>query len=137
METIESQLRNSAQKLISPDNMAVMLETVLLKVKGLELLEVRGLGAKPVIEPNEAVADDPQANQLVGSAGMIDNAYKHGLRIEFQGDYLGTLEYIQELENLEWDFFWESLEFEVGEYPESRAAITVFTLSLDENWIGV
>ena len=67
----------------------------------------------------------------------LENAYKHGLRIEFEGDYMTTLDYIRGLESLELRFLWDSLEFQVEEYPRSRVSITVFTLSLDQDWIGV
>ena len=135
---IEQQVQNSASKLISPDEMALMLETVLVKVKGLELQKVRGLGSEPVVRV-AAVKEGQEDTSATGvdADNPVSNAYKHGLRIEFRGDYLGTLEYIRELENLEWGFFWESLDFEVNDYPDSSVGITVYTLSLDKNWIGV
>jgi MSHA biogenesis protein MshJ len=140
LQEIESQMQDSTQQLISPRNMAVMLENVLRKVQGLELLEVKGLGSEPVIKLTKPTTAGGPAEQVAietKPVGVIDNAYKHGLRIKFRGDYMSTLAYIQELENMEWGFFWESLKFEVNEYPSSTAVITVFTLSLDENWIGV
>jgi len=140
LKKIELQVRESSQQLIAPENMAAMLEKVLLEVKGLELVDVRGLGAEPIVKPEKPLPNDKNMQQVStesGSAAVLDNAYKHGLRIEFQGDYLSTLKYVRALENLQWDFLWESLEFEVSEYPKSTAAITVFTLSLDKNWIGV
>ncbi len=140
LKEIESKVRESSQQLIAPENMAAMLEKVLLEVKGLELVDVRGLGAEPVIKTAKPLAEGKDIQQVSTESGLpgeLDNAYKHGLRIEFQGDYLSTLQYVRALENLQWDFLWESLEFEVNEYPKSTAAITVFTLSLDKNWIGV
>ena len=140
LKNIESQVRDSSRQLIAPENMAAMLEKVLRKVKGLELVDVRGLGAKPIINSKQALAEGknkkPVSTESVDLGGL-DNAYKHGLRIEFRGDYLSTLQYVRALENLQWNFLWESLEFEVTRYPKSTAAITVFTLSLDKNWIGV
>ena len=138
----EVEVEESTQHLISPKQMAVMLEAVLLKVKGLELLEIKGLGSSPIVEvkaPAGGEANNEQADveaQTV-SASVVKNAYKHGLRIVFQGDYMSTLEYIQELEGLGWGFFWESLDLEVKEYPDSIVSITVYTLSLNKNWIGV
>lgn len=137
---IENQLQASTNQLVSPRDMACILESVLLKVKGLRLLSVKGLGGEPVVPlamaENEASIDE-EVQQAPTVPSLVDNAYKHGLRIEFEGDYLNTLEYVRELEALEWDFFWDSLEFSVEEYPDSKIVITVFTLSLDENWIGV
>ena len=130
---VEKQLKASTNQLISPKDMAQLLESVLLRVKGLTLINIKGLGGVPVVQQIETA--DNKLEQK--SDGLIENAYKHGLRIEFEGDYLATLEYVKELESLEWDFFWDSLEFSVEQYPDSRVVITVFTLSLDENWIGV
>lgn len=141
LREIELRVQESTQQLVSPKQMAVMLESVLRKVKGLELLEVRGMGSEPIIKPKQPAATGAKPEAQVASeqapVSVVQNAYKHGLRIRFKGDYMGTLEYIRELENSGWGFFWESLEFEVKEYPDSIAVITVFTLSLDKNWIGV
>ena len=71
------------------------------------------------------------------TANNINNAYRHGLRIEFIGDYLTTLDYLKSLEKLEWGFFWDNFELEVKEYPDAKAAIEIFTLSLRQQWIGV
>ncbi|NKB38815.1 MAG: hypothetical protein GKR93_16915 [Gammaproteobacteria bacterium] len=137
---IEQQLRETASALIPPQEMALMLETVLVKIKGLQLQKVHGLGSQPVVNTaavDTGVSPEPASANANKPEGLIDNAYKHGLRIEFQGDYLSTLEYIRELENLEWGFFWESLDLKVNDYPNSSIGITVYTLSLDKNWIGV
>lgn len=140
LSSIEKQVHESTSALISPGQMALMLETVLVKIKGLQLQKVKGLGSQPVVrKQNDDGTAKPEADAVASdsSSDPVSNAYKHGLRIEFQGDYLSTLEYIRELENLEWGFFWESLDFRVNEYPNSSIGITVYTLSLDENWIGV
>ncbi len=140
LSSIEQQVQESTSSLISPQEMAVMLETVLVKIKGLQLQKVKGLGSQPVLKiqtDDSAIKPETEAVASAAPNDLISNAYKHGLRIEFQGDYLSTLEYIRELENLEWGFFWESLDFKVNEYPNSSIGITVYTLSLDKNWIGV
>ena len=41
------------------------------------------------------------------------------------------------LEGLEWKFFWDTIDYQVGEYPISSIAITVFTISSNEHWIGL
>lgn len=134
---IESVVQASTRQLVNPDNMAMILQSVLQETRGLELLHVKGLGAKPVVEMVDKAADEEPVAAQAKAGSIIDNAYKHGLRIEFEGDYLSTLEYIRALENLDWKFFWDSFEFEVIEYPRSKAAINVFTLSLNKDWIGV
>jgi MSHA biogenesis protein MshJ len=70
------------------------------------------------------------------AAGALDAAYRHGMQMEFSGDFFATLEFLRRLEALEWKFFWESVRFDVTEYPQAIATVRVFTLSLDRNWIG-
>ena len=141
LDQIEAEVKSSAQYLIPPKSMAKILETVLLKTKGLELIEVKGLGAEPLLAQTEEkkpeAAGQANGGTAIPPAHSIENAYKHGLKISFMGDYLSTLAYVRELESLEWGFFWDQFEFEVKDYPEARASITVYTLSLDKDWIGV
>jgi len=44
---------------------------------------------------------------------------------------------MRELESLEWRFFWDNLEYEVIEYPRGLITFTLYTISLDKDWIGV
>lgn len=143
LDEIEANVRQSTNHLVTPEKMAMILQTILNKSHGLELTEIKGLGASPLLtqaapEPLPETADDtgdlpPQSS--VG--GELENAYKHGLIIKFEGDYMSTLAYMRELESLEWGFFWENMEYEVIEYPTGKVALTLYTLSLDKDWIGV
>lgn len=133
---IESDVRESTNHLVSPNNMAVILQTILNKSRGLQLTEIKGLGVSPLI----ATAAVPAGQEGTVSPPAVDglqNAYKHGLVLRFEGDYMSTLQYLRELEGLEWGFFWENLEYEVIEYPRGRVSITLYTLSLEKDWIGV
>ena len=108
---------------------------------GLNLIRLNNTGVTPFITKDETEQEAKQkpqrenANKL--TAENLDNAYRHGLRIEFQGDYLTTLNYLRRLENLKWGFFWDNFEFKVNDYPDSTVAIEIFTLSLQQEWIGV
>ena len=117
--------------------MAEILETVLLKTRGLRLTEVKGLGVEPLLPKPDQGKGAAASGAGETSTADIGNAYKHGLKISFEGDYLSTLAYIRELESLKWGFFWDRFEFEVKDYPEAKASITIYTLSLDKDWIGV
>lgn len=138
---VQAELESSTDNLVSPNDMPKILETVLHKTGGLNLKNLRSLGVTPLVakdekEPDSEVAEVEEDTTKL-SADNIDNAYKHGLRIEFNGDYLTTLDYLKELESLEWGFFWDGFELDVGEYPDANASIEIFTLSLNKDWIGV
>lgn len=138
---VQAELESSTDNLVTPDDMPKILETVLHKTGGLTLNNLKSLGVSPLVAKEESEGE-AEKNVTVNdesklTADNIDNAYKHRLRIEFNGDYLTTLNYLKELEALEWGFFWDSFELNVDEYPDSNASIEIFTLSLNENWIGV
>lgn len=133
---IETNVRQSTGHLVSPRNMPVILQTILNKSEGLQLTEIRGLGVSPLLDVPVVPAGENQTPVTANTDGL-ENAYKHGLVLKFEGDYMSTLNYLRELEALEWGFFWENLEYEVIEYPKGRIAITLYTLSLEKGWIGV
>lgn len=151
---VETSVRNSTGHLVDADKMATILQTILSKSRGLQLIEIKGLGVTPLFAPVAAVdqgqvADAAMANQTqveantassetdAAAVDAFDNAYKHGLTITLEGDYLSALAYMRELESLEWGFFWETIDYEVTEYPRGTVAITLYTLSLGKEWIGV
>jgi MSHA biogenesis protein MshJ len=136
LNEINANIQVSTAHLVSPKNMAKILETVLLKTKVLTLVSAKGLGANALIQQDKDQKAKDGSAEVVQSEDM-SNAYRHGLRIEFEGDFMSTLRYLKELESLDWKFFWDSFEFNVEDYPKSRVSIEVFTLSLDKNWIDV
>jgi MSHA biogenesis protein MshJ len=139
---VQADLESSTANLVSAKDMPKILETVLHKVGGLTLRNLKSLGVTPVVAKSEeelatVEVDDGSDNEKKLTADNIDNAYKHGLRIEISGDYLTTLDYLRNLEELEWGFFWDNFKLTVNEYPDASVAIEIFTLSLNQEWIGV
>lgn len=135
---------------IRPEQMAEVLKGLLKKEPGLKLVRMQSLGVEslfPVADKqgksgkqNTSVAKqmvaevkvDPSEKQL-----MKPEVYKHGIVLEFRGDYVSTVNYLQNLEALPWKFYWDGMAYEVQEYPYAMVTVNVFTLSLDKDWIGV
>lgn len=132
MESLDARLREMTVDLISPQQMAKVLEEVLTRETDLRLISVKSLPPQPLNE-----VKDKANKQGKRSKSILPGVYKHTLQIEFQGSYLSTLQYLQALENLQRRFYWGSIDFVVEEYPRARVTITVNTLSLNEAWIGV
>lgn len=144
---INVEVADATHNLVSPDRMAGILESVLAGTRGLDLVEVKGLGSSALLDTGgkdgktgktgKTGAVPAGGANTAGEPAVLDNAYKHGLRIVFDGSYMDTLRYVEKLEQMHSGFLWDSLELDVKEYPRAQAAITVYTLSLDDNWIGV
>jgi len=144
LKQVKSEVLETTQRLVPPGKMARILENVLARTRGLDLVEVKGLGSSPLLKTEKKAGksggsgEEKAADTASGKPSKaLTNAYKHGLRIVFNGSYMATLEYLRRLEELNSGFLWDSLELKVKDYPEAEAAITVYTLSLDDNWIGV
>jgi len=146
LQEVKSQVIKATGQLVPPGKMAAILENVLASTRGLDLLEVKGLGSKALLKAGDgkdakqaktAGGNARRASAAAASGQPLDNAYKHGLKIVFNGSYMSTLEYVKKLEALHSGFLWDKLELKVKNYPEAKVAITVYTLSLDDNWIGV
>jgi MSHA biogenesis protein MshJ len=121
IELLNNQLGDYATELIDPAEMAEVLEGMLENQQQLRLSSMRNLGAEAL-----TVTEDPEKALF----------YKHGLEIELEGTYLACLDYLEAIEALPWRFYWQVLELNVEDFPNSRIRIEVSTLSMDEEWIG-
>jgi len=132
-----NEIINATTYLVAPERMPELLKSILTKIEGLQLVKLNGLGKTPLLETAEKEENGNKADAVAGTGDEFDIAYKHGMKIVFEGDFFSTLEYIKKLESLEWRFFWDSIEFKVEDYPRSLSSVTLYTLSLDQNWIGI
>ena len=142
LEALDKSLKEATASLITPQQMAGLLQMVLSQTNGLRLKKVTGLGSTPLqLSGPENEAGKP-AKSVAGTdtedgGARANTVYKHGLQIEFEGSFFATLDYMRRLEELEWDFFWDGISFKVIDYPEASATLSLYTISMDKIWIGV
>lgn len=127
---VDKQLGEKLHGLIAPQQMAQVLEAVLHSHRDLTLLKLQSLA--PVAIRAERGTSESDNAEAPGVA-----LYRHGLQVEFEGNYLATLNYLKALQELPWEFYWDEVRLDVEQYPKARVVITVHTLSLKEGWIGV
>ena len=142
LASLDLALNQATENLVTPQQMAKLLQMVLGQTNGLRLKKVTGLGSSPLLLTEETDHDGKtaQAEAETGPGAektVAGTAYKHGLRIEFEGNFFATLEYMRRLEELEWNFFWDGITFKVIDYPDASGTLSFYTISLDKNWIGV
>lgn len=137
---VEARLSGLSQGLISAEQLPKVLQEVLARTANISLLQVRTL---PVAELRLAVPDssaeqtenNPETKPELKPAGT--GVYKHGVLIRVSGSYAQLIKLLQDIETLEWKFYWESLNYTVKKYPNAEIEIQVFTLSSDEGLLGV
>lgn len=70
-------------------------------------------------------------------AASAQRIFRHGLQLEFEGDYLSTLRYIVYLESLSENFYWDALSIVSEEWPRARINLEIHTLSQEQNFVGI
>ncbi|MCW8881187.1 MAG: hypothetical protein OQK92_02650 [Sedimenticola sp.] len=134
---MEGRIKDTAESLIEPVEMARLLERILLSSDNLNLVRLSTLKTEPLTGDQKK---DDKAAEVVDQQAVEEekqNIFRHGFIVEFDGDYLSVLRYLQSLEALPWQFFWDGIELSVTEYPVVRVKLQLHTLSLSEGWIGV
>jgi len=117
-------------QLIDPRQMSLILTTILQRDTSLQLVSVENVPSVPLTSTSVKA---PQGD----ATGNAVQVFRHGLRLVFKGEYLETLRYLQSLEQLDNSFFWDSIEYRVGEYPTGTITLEIYTLSTQQGWIGV
>jgi MSHA biogenesis protein MshJ len=137
IEEMEGRIKGTAEALIEPQEMAKLLERMLLSSDNLKLVRLSTMNTEALGAAKKK--DDKAALEIDESAAKAAerNIFRHGFIVEFEGDYLSVLRYLQALEALPWQFFWDGIELGVTEYPVTRVKLQLHTLSLSEGWIGV
>lgn len=136
---LDSRLSGVASGLIDPREMSRVLEQVLQRTAALKLKRLRTLPPEVVTAPTAGAATPAgTAAPVVGPpAAGSTQVFRHGMEIELTGTYLETLQFLQALEALPWHFFWDRVEFTVDQHPQGHARVLIYTLGLQEGWLGV
>ncbi|MDF5077540.1 type II secretion system protein GspM [Vibrio parahaemolyticus] len=119
---LSMQLSQIIEHLVTPSQMAGVLESVLEQQSGIHLVSLQTL-------PSEPITEDKEASQY-------SSYYVHPVRMELTGDYFSIANYLNKLESLPASYFWRSFSYKVEEYPKAKLVLEVYTLGSREEFIG-
>ncbi|MBT8139217.1 MAG: hypothetical protein KJP25_05595 [Gammaproteobacteria bacterium] len=121
-QQLEEALRSAAAGFIPAQQMPIALEEMLGRSDSLALVSLEN---KPV-------------QLLSGEPGDPHSLlYRHGVKIVLKGTYVASMDYLKQLEQLQWRIEWDAMRFEVKDYPAGELTIDVSTYSKEKDWIGV
>lgn len=135
LKQLKQQQNSLAGEFIAPQKMVSVLRDMLETQSSLVLTQFRSLGTRPLFPENTASIEKKIKDEA--APHQTYKIYKHGVEIIFEGDFFSTLHYLQTLEDMPWRFYWDTVNYQVLEFPQARVTITIHTLSLDKRWIGV
>lgn len=151
-------LRQYDSKLVPPERVPQLLQSLFVRHPGLQLLSLETLPPSPLLAPppttgkEASVAADkasPPGADKASAAGKAagktppapaekgGNIHKHGIEIKMAGNYLDLLAYVSELERLPQKLLWGYLSLSTPAWPTSELTLRVYTLSLDPVWMVV
>ena len=92
-------------------------------------------GSAPVTVPGAAAGPAGSAPAAVPKAAPL--LYRHGVELVLQGSYLDMVAYMEALEAMPSQLFWGKATLNAEDYPRTRLALTLYTLSLDPKWMAL
>ncbi len=122
LKDLQDQLRDSLSRLVTPEEMPVVLTELLGAVPTLQVKQVIKL-------PTEKI----QHGEGEGAAVL----FSHRVQVVAVGDYFAALRYIRQIENETSRLRLVSMDYLVDQYPLALITVEVETLGLDERWLGV
>ncbi|MDE1235426.1 type II secretion system protein GspM [Vibrio aestuarianus] len=121
-QELSLELSSVVDSLITPAQMAELLESVLASSQNLKLVSLESLSA-------ETIADNSKTSEYSGY-------YVHPVRLEFTGEYFAILNYLASLESLPMKYYWRHFQYSVEDYPQARVIMEVYTLGVRQEFIG-
>jgi len=78
------------------------------------------------------------AERLLNAAGNpVPGLFVHRVRVVIESDFEGVRDYLRRIETLPEGVFWESLVLSVPAWPTNRIELVLYSLALDDHWLGV
>ena len=155
LEQIDTALLSLTSDLIDPIQMRYALIELLKLQKGVSLLAFDAIPAHPVSLNNELYNTEPDepltavAQSTFSGNITTENEeeapneppslvlYKHGIKLTLSGSYFQLRDYLSQLEELKWTFFWQEFDYKLKEHPQSVLEVELYSLSTKQEFIGV
>ena len=125
LDSLRAEIGEEMPEFIDPGHMRRVLEELLARREGAELVSFQRLSAELMLESE--TEDDEEGVAI----------YRQPVRMVFEADYPSTVRFLSAVEGLPWEFAWEELSYEVTEHPQARIEIQLYTLSGHEVWLGI
>lgn len=141
-----NRFRAVEKSLLPPAEMSQLLDRLLKRSRGLELVALRSLPPVPVLQDSPKTDDKkppspaspPGATTTVtASTAAVGQLYRHGIELRIRGNYLDLLYYLEQLEREAPNLIWGRLDLKTETYPRSVMTLTLHTLSLDLPWLSL
>ena len=134
---IDAAMQGLQAGLVPPERMPKLLEEMVARSRGLQLVTLRTLPSQRFETPGAPSAVAGGAKGAKPPERSPERSiYQHSVEITLQGSYADLHEYLVHLERSPLRMFWGRLNL-VSAYPRLTVTLTVHTLSLSKAWLVV
>lgn len=149
LESADLEVAKLQKNLVKPEQMDHLLEGILKRSKGLQLISMESLPVLNLMAKTESkIESSPSSSPSLNSNSESISAkttmtpnehgvYKHEVELVLEGKYLDMLAYMQALESMPQQLYWSESEMQVLDYPKARLRLRLFTLSLEKSWLNL
>lgn len=133
---IDQSMQGLQRGFVAPERMAKLMEEMLARSRGLQLISLRTLP----VQRFEAVGAAAKLGDRTAKPAPRETErtiYQHSFEITLRGSYPDLHDYLAQLEKLPWQMFWGRISVNAEQYPRLRVTLTVQTLSLNKAWLIV
>lgn len=149
---------SKAERIVPPRRVAALLEELIRRHGSLELLSMRSLPPRPLLDavtkddrPGTAARKGDAAPARKGDAAparggndehdVVTRAargiWRHGIALKVAGPYLDLVDYLSQLEQLPMQVFWNDVLVDAGKHPRAELEVTLFTINFDDYWLAL
>lgn len=128
LESVDQQLDTLAVGLVPAHELPKIMHGILSKTGKLKIEQLITL-------PPEMLSLSGNVKKVEATSASVEpvqkgaSIYRHSVVLNLSGDFASVVQYLRELESGDWRFYWESLRYQVTEYPQAKVRLRVFTLS--------
>jgi MSHA biogenesis protein MshJ len=135
VDALGETLKAMQRDLVSADRMGALLQEMLERESGLELVAMRTLPVAPLIAKGEQ--EQTRSSGSASDPGKAPSVYKHGVEITVRGSYAHLHGYLARLEKSPWRMFWWRAKLTTNDDAPLTMVVTIYTLSLEKAWLQV
>ena len=70
------------------------------------------------------------------STMRLGSFYQHNLQLALTGSYEALMSYFKRLSEDEPRFYWDSIRYQVANYPEANVEVKLSVVNKDKQWVG-
>lgn len=115
LAAVNREIASEIAELVPPEAIVSVLEDMLAPFRDLRLVRITS-------EPPHRIGSGALHESESGVLDATGSLYRHGLRIEIEGNFASTLEYLERVESSPWHLLWDRFEYRVGRYPSPARA---------------